>query len=131
MRDRRQNLLRARLTGALLLLSLGFLPLSAAAQPETVTWEDTLDMGADMLDELGISIENLQPTMEDWQLFWNDILGALDSDSLDDYAWVLPYADGALELLEIQAPNARRMEARAFLRGHAIEAGKPLCEVHL
>ncbi len=39
--------------------------------------------------------------------------------------------DGALELLEIQAPNARRMEARAFLRGHAIEAGKPLCEVHL
>ena len=99
MRDRRQNLLRARLTGALLLLSLGFLPLSAAAQPETVTWEDTLDMGADMLDELGISIENLQPTMEDWQLFWNYILGALDSDSLDDYAWVLPYADGALELL--------------------------------
>jgi methionyl-tRNA formyltransferase len=39
--------------------------------------------------------------------------------------------DGAMELTEIQAPNAKRMDARAYLRGHAIPAGKPLCEVQL
>jgi methionyl-tRNA formyltransferase len=37
--------------------------------------------------------------------------------------------DGALELTEIQAPNARRMEACEFLRGHSIPAGQPLKEV--
>ncbi|HPG00906.1 MAG TPA: lytic transglycosylase domain-containing protein [Kiritimatiellia bacterium] len=82
----------------LLFVSLGLLLLPAGAQSD-VTWEDTLEMGADMLDEAGLSLENLQPTMEDWQLFWNDILGALESDSLEDLAWVLPYADGALNLL--------------------------------
>ena len=44
---------------------------------------------------------------------------------------VVATSDGALELLEIQAPNAKRMEARAFLRGHLMEAGKPLSEVTL
>lgn len=44
---------------------------------------------------------------------------------------VIATGDGAMELLEIQAPNARRMSARAFLLGHTIEAGKPLCEVTL
>ncbi len=39
--------------------------------------------------------------------------------------------DGAMELAEIQAPNAKRMDARAYLRGHAIPAGQPLCEVQL
>ena len=42
---------------------------------------------------------------------------------------VLATGDGAIELTEIQAPNAKRMEARAFLRGHTIEAGLPLHEV--
>lgn len=36
---------------------------------------------------------------------------------------------GAMELCEIQASNAKRMEARAYLLGHPIEAGKPLKEV--
>ena len=31
--------------------------------------------------------------------------------------------DGALELLEIQAPGSRRMNAKDYLRGHAIPAG--------
>lgn len=40
-------------------------------------------------------------------------------------------ADGAVELVEIQAPNAKRMDAKAFLLGHTMEAGKPLDEVTL
>ena len=42
---------------------------------------------------------------------------------------VVATGDGAIELLEIQAPNAKRMDARAYLLGHTIEAGKPLSEV--
>ncbi len=44
---------------------------------------------------------------------------------------VIATGDGAMELTEIQAPNAKRMDARAFLRGHAVEAGKKLSEVTL
>ena len=39
--------------------------------------------------------------------------------------------DGAIELCEIQAPNAKRMDARAFLLGHPIEEGKLLKEVRV
>lgn len=42
---------------------------------------------------------------------------------------VIATGDGAMELCEIQASNAKRMEARAYLLGHPIEAGKPLKEV--
>lgn len=42
---------------------------------------------------------------------------------------VVSTLDGALELMQVQAPNAKRLEARAYLRGHLIEAGKPLDEV--
>lgn len=44
---------------------------------------------------------------------------------------VVATGDGAMELREIQAPNAKRMDARVFLLGHTIAAGKPLCEVEL
>ena len=44
---------------------------------------------------------------------------------------VIATADSAIELTEIQAPNARRMDARAYLCGHMIKAGIPLNEVHL
>ena len=44
---------------------------------------------------------------------------------------IVATGDGALELLEIQAPNAKRMTAKAFLLGHAVETGKPLKEAHL
>lgn len=44
---------------------------------------------------------------------------------------VIAAADGAIELCEIQAPNAKRMEARAFLLGHPIEEGKLLKEVRV
>ena len=98
MRTLRQSLSPAHRIVALVFLLMGLLPLSVGAQTD-VTWEDTLEMGADMLNEAGFSLENLQPTMEDWQLFWNDILGALESDSIEDLAWVMPYADGALNLL--------------------------------
>ena len=44
---------------------------------------------------------------------------------------VVATADGAIELCEIQAPNAKRMDARAFLLGHSIEEGKSLKEVRV
>ena len=44
---------------------------------------------------------------------------------------VIATSDGAMELCEIQAPNAKRMEARAFLLGHPIEEGKMLKEVRV
>lgn len=45
------------------------------------------------------------------------------------HGMVVSTGDGAMELLEIQAPNAKRMDARAYLRGHQIVAGQPLNEV--
>ena len=44
---------------------------------------------------------------------------------------VVADCDGAIELCEIQAPNAKRMDARAFLLGHPIEEGKLLKEVRV
>lgn len=44
---------------------------------------------------------------------------------------IIATGNGAMELVIIQAPNARRMDARAYLLGHSIDAGKPLCEVTL
>ena len=44
---------------------------------------------------------------------------------------VIATADGAVELCEVQAPNARRMDARAFLLGHPIAEGTMLNEVRL
>ena len=44
---------------------------------------------------------------------------------------IVATADGAMELCEIQAPNAKRMDAKAFLLGHAIEEGKLLSEVRI
>ena len=44
---------------------------------------------------------------------------------------VIATADGAMELCEIQAPNAKRMEAKAFLLGHPIEEGTMLKEVRI
>ena len=63
-----------------------------------------------------------------------DAMGAtpgtvLRSDAKDGL--IIATGDGAVELVIIQAPNARRMDARAFLLGHSIDAGKPLCEVTL
>lgn len=42
---------------------------------------------------------------------------------------IIATGDGAMELCEIQAPNAKRMDARAYLLGHPMEADKPLNEV--
>ena len=44
---------------------------------------------------------------------------------------VIATADGAMELCEIQAPNAKRMEAKAYLLGHPISTGILLSEVSL
>lgn len=42
---------------------------------------------------------------------------------------IVATGDGAMELCEIQAPNAKRMEARAYLLGHPMETGKQWNEV--
>ena len=44
---------------------------------------------------------------------------------------IVATGDGALELLEIQAPNAKRMTSKAFLLGRRIETGLPLKEAML
>ncbi len=44
---------------------------------------------------------------------------------------IVATGDGAIELCEIQAPNAKRMDAKAFLLGHPIEDGKLLSEVRI
>ncbi len=44
---------------------------------------------------------------------------------------IVATSDGAMELCEIQAPNAKRMEARAFLLGHPIQEGTNLKEVRV
>ena len=54
------------------------------------------------------------------------ILGADSKGGL-----VVATSDGAMELCEVQAPNARRMEARAFLLGHPLQTGIFLSEVQL
>ena len=48
-----------------------------------------------------------------------------------DKGLVVATADGAIELVQIQAPNGKRMDAKAFLRGHGLETGKLLSEVSL
>ena len=54
------------------------------------------------------------------------ILGADSKGGL-----VVATSDGAMELCQVQAPNARRMEARAFLLGHPLQTGIFLSEVQL
>ncbi len=44
---------------------------------------------------------------------------------------IVSTGSGALELTEIQAPNSKRMTARAFLLGHSIQVGKPLKEASI
>lgn len=44
---------------------------------------------------------------------------------------VVAVQDGAIELCEIQAPNAKRMDAKAFLLGHPLQEGTMLSEVRL
>ncbi|HPJ02232.1 MAG TPA: methionyl-tRNA formyltransferase, partial [Candidatus Limiplasma sp.] len=44
---------------------------------------------------------------------------------------IVACGDGAIELLEIQAPNAKRMTARAFLLGRSIQTGKTINEATL
>mgnify|MGYP001074840522 CR=1 FL=1 len=44
---------------------------------------------------------------------------------------IVATGDGAVELCEIQAPGAKRMEAKAYLLGHAIPEGQKLSEAKL
>ena len=44
---------------------------------------------------------------------------------------VVATGDGAMELCDVQVPNARRMDARAFLLGHPLQEGNLLSEVRV
>ena len=44
---------------------------------------------------------------------------------------IVATGDGAVELCEIQAPGAKRMEAKAYLLGHVIPEGQKLSEAKL
>ena len=44
---------------------------------------------------------------------------------------VVATSDGAIELTQVQAPNAKRMDAGAFLLGHPLPTGMKLTEVEL
>ena len=44
---------------------------------------------------------------------------------------IVATGDGAVELCEIQAPGAKRMEAKAYLLGHTIPEGQKLSEAKL
>lgn len=51
--------------------------------------------------------------------------------SADRKGIVVACGEGAVRLLEIQAPNGKRMEASAFLRGHPLQNGMKMSEVQL
>ncbi|NLV59112.1 MAG: methionyl-tRNA formyltransferase [Clostridiales bacterium] len=53
----------------------------------------------------------------------------LSADS--SHGLVLATEDGAIRLIQVQAPNGKRMDARDFLRGHAMQTGRLLSEVRL
>ena len=44
---------------------------------------------------------------------------------------IIATGDGAMRLCEVQAPNAKRMDVRAFLLGHSLDVGKRLSEVSI
>lgn len=54
------------------------------------------------------------------------VLSASPKDGL-----IIGTGDGSLELTQVQAPNSKRMDAKAFLLGHTIQRGIPVKEVSL
>ncbi|MFH0954190.1 MAG: lytic transglycosylase domain-containing protein [Verrucomicrobiota bacterium] len=81
---------------------LGSLLFSSPAAAQEGGVDELYQMGSDWLQENLPEdvLEYLEPpTEEDWNAFWADVQETLQSQSLDDLAWMLPYAQTALEYL--------------------------------
>lgn len=71
-----------------------------------------------MLPEGPLKVWRAKATEGDWRGVPGQVVAADAKHGL-----IVMCGQGALELTEIQAPNAKRMDARAYLRGKAIQEG--------
>ncbi|MEA4899442.1 MAG: methionyl-tRNA formyltransferase [Christensenellaceae bacterium] len=71
-----------------------------------------------MLPEGPLKVWRAKATEGDWRGVPGQVVAADAKRGL-----IVMCGQGALELTEIQAPNAKRMDARAYLRGKAIQEG--------
>ena len=81
--------------------------------------EDALDdldrMGSQFFQEVDLLDDLEPPNQEEWGEFWKCIEGALQSDSLDDLSWLMPYAKTAAKFLRATSegqPYADWLEQR-------------------
>jgi membrane-bound lytic murein transglycosylase D len=86
------------------MLLLGCLCVSlTAASAQDITLEDLARAGSDLLNEYSVEdlLDQLEaPSTEEWSDFWKSIEGALQSGSLDDLSWLMPYAATAAGFLK-------------------------------
>ena len=100
----------------LLLVCLCLLLPAASAQDMTI--EELAKAGSELLDGYSVEdlIEHLEiPTAEEWSDFWKSLQGALQTGSLDDLSWLLPYvetASGFLKTVPQGEPYAAWLEQR-------------------
>ena len=131
----------AALGGRLLVEALDRKPPLREQPAEGITYAEKIDAGERLLDpersavELERRVRALNPHVGTWvPLPDGERLGirraalaeaAPDPGALraDDERLVYGTADGALELVEVQPPGGRAMDAAAWLRGHAARLG--------
>ena len=86
------------------MLLLGLLLAAVASAPaQNISLEDLKQAGTQILDEYSVDdlLENLEtPSTQEWSEFWESILDALQTGSLDDLSWILPYAETAVGFLK-------------------------------
>ncbi|MFH0908031.1 MAG: YraN family protein [bacterium] len=75
------------------------------------SFDQVLDAGralAGQLDEYEIDLDAVQapPTLDDWHVFWKQVDHALNAESLDELAWMLPEVQAAIHYLD-QVPGGR------------------------
>lgn len=90
----------------------------SVASAEEMSLEGLAQTGAQLLDDYSVEdlIEQLEaPGAGDWSEFWKTIEQALQSGSLDDLSWLLPYAKtaaGFLKTVPDGEPYAAWLEQR-------------------
>ena len=88
------------------------------ASAQDMTLDDLTQAGAKLLNDYPIEdmLNQLEvPSTEDWSEFWKSIEGALQSGSLDDLSWLMPYAKtaaGFLKTVPQGEPYAAWLEQR-------------------
>lgn len=84
------------------LVLICFLSALGVSQAQEPTVDDLYKIGSQILEEGSVQdlLDNLEPpNPEEWSEFWKSIRGALQSGSLDDLSWLLPYVETAGEFL--------------------------------